>query len=43
LKRYGEGLGQPELSAHQVEHRRLKAELERVAEARDSLNKAAAY
>jgi hypothetical protein len=43
LKRYGEGLGQPELSAHQVENRRLKAELERVTEARDSLNKAAAY
>jgi transposase len=43
LKHYGKGLGQPELSAHQVENRRLKAELKRVTEERDILKKAAAY
>ncbi len=44
LRRYGVGLGpQPEFSAHQVENRRLKAELKRVTEERDSLKKAAAY
>ena len=38
------GLGsQPELDEHQVENRRLKAELKRVTEERDRLKKAAAY
>ncbi len=44
LRRYGVGLGsQPELNEHQVENRRLQAELKRVTEERDSLKKAAAY
>ncbi len=38
------GLGsQLELDEHQVENRRLKAELKRVTEQRDMLKKAAAY
>ncbi len=44
LRHYGVGLGsQPELNEHQVENRRLKAELKRVTEERDILKKAAAY
>ena len=43
LRRYGVGLGSPpEWNEHQVENRRLKAELKRVTEERDSLKKAAA-
>jgi transposase len=44
LRRYGAGLSAPpELHEHQVENRRLKAELKRVTEKRDMLKKAAAY
>jgi transposase len=44
VKRYGEGRDQrPELSEHQAENRRLKAELKQVTEERDILKKAAAY
>jgi transposase len=44
LKRYGDDTGQQTaVSTHEVENRRLRAELKRVTEERDILKKAAAY